>query len=108
MIDMIVVVAPFIAPFGMLTFLVNMINTPITILFIWLKEFSFNHGSMCLIFVALVFIFSWYISMIENCLCKKMLLYSSTFVLCVQIIVVVAYIVECIFCLFTKHYYKIP
>ncbi len=62
----------------------------------WLKDLSFN-GSMCLIFVAFVFIFSWYISMIENCLCKKMLLYSSTFVLCVQIIVVVASIVECIF-----------
>jgi hypothetical protein len=71
MTNMIVVVAPFIAPFGMLTFLVNVISTPITILFMWLKDFSFNHGSMCLIFATFVFIFSWYISMIENFLCKK-------------------------------------
>jgi hypothetical protein len=57
MMDMIVVVAPFIAPFDMLTFLVNMINAPITISFMWLKDLSFNHGSMCLIFVAFVFYF---------------------------------------------------
>jgi hypothetical protein len=46
--------------------------------------------------------------MVENCLCNKMLLHFSTFVLCVQKTVVVASIVECIFCLFTKHCDKIP
>jgi hypothetical protein len=59
----IVVVAPFTTPFGMLTFSVNMTNAHITILFMWLIDLSFNHGSTCLIFVAFVSIFTWYIFM---------------------------------------------
>jgi len=42
---------------------VNMINAPLTMLFMWLKDLSFKHGSMCLILVAFVFIFTWYIIM---------------------------------------------
>jgi hypothetical protein len=47
MIEVIIEVTPCTIPFSILTFLVNMINAPITIVFIWLKDLSFNHGSMC-------------------------------------------------------------
>jgi hypothetical protein len=57
MIDLIVVVAPFTTPFSRLLFLVNMNNV---VLFMWLKDLSFSHSSMCLIFVAFVNIFTWY------------------------------------------------
>jgi hypothetical protein len=50
-----------------------------------------------------VFIFTWYVYVINNCLCNKMLLYSSTFVLCVQIIVSCMEILDCIYILFIKH-----
>jgi hypothetical protein len=52
-----------------------MTNAPITMLFMGLKDLSFNHGSMCLIFVAFVFIFTWYIYVIEIFLCNIMLFY---------------------------------
>jgi hypothetical protein len=81
MIDVIVAISPFTTLFGVLKFLVNM--------FMWLQDSSFN-GSMCLMFVAFQSIFTWYIYVIENCLCNIMLLYSSTFVLCVQRIVIFA------------------
>jgi len=57
MIDLIVVVAPFTTPFSRLPFLVNMNNV---VLFMWSKDLSLSHGSMCLIFVAFVNIFTWY------------------------------------------------
>jgi hypothetical protein len=88
----------------MLTFSFNMINAHVAVLFMWLKDLLFNHGSICLIFVAFVSIFTWYIFVIENYLCNIILLYSSTSILCVQIIVVIASISKCLFCLFTKHY----
>jgi hypothetical protein len=65
MMDVMIIIAPFVFPFDMLTFLMNMINAPITILFMWLKYLSFNQGSKCLMFVAnFVSIFTRYISMI--------------------------------------------
>jgi hypothetical protein len=57
MIDLIVVAAPFTTPFRRLPFLVNMNNV---MLFMWLKDLSFSHISMCSIFVAFVNIFTWY------------------------------------------------
>jgi len=44
---------------------------------------------------------------IENCLCNIMVLYSTTFVLCVQRIVEVTSISKCMFYLFLKHNDKI-
>jgi hypothetical protein len=50
-----------------------------------------------------VFIFTWYVYVINNLLCNNMLLYYSTFILFVQIIVSCMDILDCIFCLFIKH-----
>lgn len=74
MIDVLIAIAPFIVPFGMLTFQMNMINEPIAMLFMWLKDLSFNLGSMCLIFIILCLfllgMFMWLIIVyVTKCCC---------------------------------------
>jgi hypothetical protein len=81
--DVIVVVLPFIVPFGMLMFYVNMTRALITILLIWLNDVSCNHDWTCSMFVAYVSIFISYISLLEFFLFRTTILYFLTFVVCV-------------------------
>ncbi len=44
MIDVIVAVAPFTAPFCILMLFVSMTSAPIAMVCMWLKDLLFNHG----------------------------------------------------------------
>jgi hypothetical protein len=44
MIDFIVAIRPFIAPFCILMLSMNMTNAPMAMVCMWLKDLLFNHG----------------------------------------------------------------